>query len=241
MLRKVLFGALTLLLALCLVGCGAKKDAAGDAKKDEAAQKTEETAKAPESSPDKAVLAYAQLYPYGVIEDENQKAAGMTEKDIEAVQDKVLSPIVDAFKQYPLSEESVAEMTGQYVSKLHTAMDMKATVKKEDKTNPVVELSATTINQEGAAKVAEANEDLVALGAAYGELQAQGLTEAQLKESPDFQQFALESINNFINEFPLNPESKIEVTCEAVEGSDGKMYWAPKNPDEVAKFVSGQK
>ena len=132
-------------------------------------------------------------------------------------------------------------MTGQYVGKLHMAMDMKATVKKDDPTNPVVELTATTINQEGAAKVAESNEDLVALGAAYGELQAQGLTEAQLKESAEFQQFALESIDKFIDEFPLNPETSIEVTCEAVEGSDGKMYWAPKNPEEVAKFVTGQK
>ena len=241
MLRKVLFGALTLLLALCLVGCGAKKDAAGDAKKDDAAPKAEEAAKAPEGSPDKAVLAYAQLYAYGVIEDENMAAAGMTEKDIEKVQDQVLSPIVTAFTQYPLSDESVAEMTGQYVAKLHSAMDIKATVKKDDKENPVVELSATTINQEGAAKVAETNEDLVALGAAYGELEAQGLTEAQLKESPDFQKFALESINKFIDEFPLNPESKLEVPCVAVEGSDGKMHWAPKDPEAVAKFVTGQK
>ncbi|MBQ6298178.1 MAG: hypothetical protein IJK81_10945 [Selenomonadaceae bacterium] len=238
MVKRVLFGALTLLLAFCLVGCGGKKDAAGgDAKKDEA--KTEATM--PEGSPDKAVLAYAQLYAYGIIEDENMKAAGMTDKDIEAVQDQVLSPIVDAFKQYPLSDESVAEMTGQYVAKLHAGMDIKATVKKEDPTNPVVELTATTLNQEGAAKVAENNADLVALGTAYGELQAQGLTEEQLKASPEFQQFALESINKFIDEFPLNPESKIEVICEAVQGSDGKMYWAPKNPEEVAKFVTGQK
>ena len=238
MLRKVLFGALTLLLALSLVGCGGNKDAG---KKDEAPQKAEETVKAPEAGADKAVLAYAQLYAYGVIEDENQAAAGMTEKDIEAVQDQVLSPIVEAFKQYPLSDESVAEMTGRYVGKLHAGMDMKTTVKKDDPTNPVVELTATTINQEGAAKVAETNEDLVALGTAYGELQAQGLTEAQLKESAEFQQFALESIDKFIDEFPLNPESSIEVTCEAVEGSDGKLYWAPKNPEEVAKFVTGQK
>ena len=239
MLRKVLFGALTLLLAFCLVGCGGgKKD---EAKKDDTAPKAEEAVKAPEGSPDKAVLAYAQLYAYGVIEDENQAAAGMTEKDIEAVQDQVLSPIVTAFQQYPLSEESVAEMTGQYVTKLHTAMDMKATVKKDDKTNPVVELTATTINQEGASKVAESNEDLVALGVAYGELQAQGLTEEQLKASPEFQQFALESIDKFINEFPLNPEASIEVTCQAVEGSDGKMYWAPNDPEAVAKFVTGQK
>lgn len=240
MVRKIVFGLCTLLLAFCMVGCGGdKKDAGGDAKKDETAQKNE--VKTPEFSADKAVLAYAQLYAYGVIEDENQQAAGMTEKDIEAVQNQVLEPIVDAFKGYPLSDESVAEMTRQYVAKLHAAMDMKATIKKDDPTNPVVELTATTINQEGADKVAESNEDLVALGVAYGELQAQGLTEAQLKESAEFQQFALESINKFIDEFPLNPESSIEVTCQAVEGSDGKLYWAPKDPEAVAKFVTGQK
>ena len=239
MLRKVLFGALTLLLALTLIGCGAKKD---DAKKDDAAApKTEEKVEAPTGTPDKAVLAYAQLYAYGVIEDENMKAAGMTDKDVEEVQEQVIKPIVEVFQKYPLSDESVAEMTGQYVAKLHNAMAIKTTVKKEDATNPVVELKATTINQAGADEVAKNNEDLVTLGAAYGELQAQGLTEAQLKESPDFQAFALEAINKFIDEFPLNPESSIEVTCEAVKGSDGKMYWAPKNPEEVAKFVIGQK
>lgn len=238
MLRKVLFGALTLLLALCLVGCGGdKKD---DAKKDNA-PKAEEKAAAPEGSPDKAVLAYAQLYAYGVIEDENMKAAGMTDADVEKVQEQVIAPLIESFKQYPLSDESVAEMTGQYVAKLHVGMDMKATVKKEDATNPVVELTATTINQAGAAKVAENNADLVSLGTAYGELQAQGLTEEQLKESPEFQQFALDSINKFIDEFPLNPESSIEVTCKAVQGSDGKMYWAPEDPAAVAKFVTGQK
>ena len=238
MIRKVLFGALTLLLALCLVGCGGKKE--DTAKKDEAPPKAEETV-AVEGAPDKAVLAYAQLYAYGVIEDENQAAAGMTEKDIEAVQDQVIAPIVDAFKEYPLSDESVAEMTGRYVAKLHAGMDMKATVKKDDKENPVVELTATTINQEGAAKVAEGNQDLIALGTAYGELQAQGLTEEQLKESAEFQQFALDSIDKFIDEFPLNAEQTLEVTCEAVKGSDGKMYWAPKDPGAIAKFVTGQK
>ena len=235
MLRKVLFGLLTALLALSLVGCGGNKGGDVEKKDDKAAEvKVEGTA-------DKAVLAYAQLYAYGVIEDENQAAAGLTDADIEKVQEQVIAPLVESFKGYPLSDESVATMTAQYIEKLHTAMDMKATVKTDDKEHPVVELTATTINQEGASKVAETNADLVALGTAYGELQAQGLTEEQLKESPDFQQFALESIDKFINEFPLNPESSIEVTCNVVEGSDGKMYFAPADPEAVAKFVTGQK
>ena len=236
MLKKILFGALTVLLALSLVGCGGKKDAA---KTDAPAEQKAEVAV--EGAPDKAILAYAQLYAYGVIEDENQAAAGLTDADIDKVQDQVLMPIVDAFKMYPLSDESVAEMTGKYVEKLHVAMDMKATVKTEDKEHPVVELSATTINQEGAAKVAAENADLVALGNAYSELKANGLTDEDLKASADFQQFAIESIDNYINEFPLNETATLEVTCDAVKGSDDKMHWAPQNPEAVAKFVTGQK
>ncbi|MBR4903659.1 MAG: DUF5105 domain-containing protein [Selenomonadaceae bacterium] len=235
MLRKVLFGVLTVLLALGLVGCGGNKG--GDAGKKE--EKAPEVVV--EGTADKAVLAYAQLYAYGDPDEDAVKAAGMTESDIESVQEQVITPLIEAFKQYPLNNDSVAAMTTQYIGKLKMAMDIKATVKTEDKEHPVVELKATTINEEGVGKVVETNTDLVALGTAYGELQAQGLTEEQLKESPEFQQFALESIDKFINEFPLNPESTLEVTCEAVQGADGKMYWAPQNPEAVAKFVTGQK
>ena len=126
MLKKILFGALTVLLTLSLVGCGGKKDAAKPAEAP-AEQKAEVSV---EGAPDKAVLAYAQLYAYGIIEDENQAAAGLTDADIDKVQDQILTPIVDAFKMYPLSDESVAEMTGKYVEKLHVAMDIKATVKR---------------------------------------------------------------------------------------------------------------
>ena len=133
MVKKVLFGALTLLLALCLVGCGGKKE--DTAKKDEAPAKAEEVKV--DGTPDKAVLAYAQLYAYGVIEDENMAAAGMTDKDIEKVQNQVIAPLVETFKEYPLSDESVAEMTGQYVAKLHVGMNMKTTVKRKTQLIPL--------------------------------------------------------------------------------------------------------
>lgn len=241
MFRKVLFGALTLLLTFCLVGCGGKKDDA--AKKDEAAAapKAEEKVETPTGSPDKAVLAYAQLYSYGVIEDENMAAAGMTEKDVEEVQNQIFTSLVNSFKEYPLNDESVAKMTEQYVAKLHKDMNIKATVKKEDKTHPVVELTASTIDQASAKKIAENNADLLALGEAYGELKAQGLTDDQLKESAEFQQFAIDSITKYINEFPLAPATSIDITCQMVQGTDGKVYWAPEDPTAVAKFVTAQK
>ena len=241
MLRKILFGALTLLLTFCLTGCGdEKKDDA--AKKDEAAApKAEEKVETSKGSPDKAVLAYAQLYSYGVIEDENMAAAGMTDKDVETVQNQIFTSLVDSFKEYPLNDESIAKMTEQYVAKLHRDMNIKATVKKEDANNPVVELTVRTIDQASAKKIAENNADLAALNTAYDELKAQGLTDAELKENAEFQEFALKSINKYINEFPLDPETSMDVTCQMVQGSDGKVYWAPEDPTAVAKFVTAQK
>ena len=108
MLKKILFGALTVLLALSLVGCGGKKDAA---KTDAPAEQKAEVAV--EGAPDKAILAYAQLYAYGVIEDENQAAAGLTDADIDKVQDQVLMPIVDAFKMRSRNDRQIRRKTSR--------------------------------------------------------------------------------------------------------------------------------
>jgi len=237
MIKKFLFGALTLLLALTLVGCGAKKNADAD-KKDQAAQKTEVVT--PEGSADKAVLAYAQLCAYGMPDDDALKAAGLTEKDVAAAKEKVFEPLLKSFGKYPLNDESINTIKKEYAEKLQTAMEIKAAVKTDDKEKPVVELTATTINKAGAAKIAEENADLMALAAAFDELKAQGLTDEDLKASEDFQAFALESIDKYVNEFPLNDKASLEVTCVAKKADDGKTYWAPEDISVVEKFVTGQ-
>ena len=241
MFKKIVFGLLTCLLALTLVGCGAKKDEAKPAAdaKPEAKQETKAEVAKPEASADKAVLAYAQLYAYGVVEDE--KAAGMTESDTKPVEEKVIGDLLKAFSQFPLSDENVQTTTTNYIKKLHDGMEITATLKKDDPEHPVVELSAETLDVAGAMKVSQTNEDIQALTAAMQELHAQGITDEQLKENPEFQNAVLEVIDSFTNEYPLNPRASIDVTCKVAEGSDGKYYWAPEDPTAVAKFVTGQK
>ena len=243
MFKKIVFGLLTCLLALTLVGCGAKKDEAKPAAdaKPEAKQETKAEVAKPEAPADKAVLAYAQLYAYGVVEDENEKAAGMTEKDTKPVEEKVIGDLLKAFSQFPLSDENVQNATSNYIQKLHNGMEITATLKKDDPEHPVVELSAETLDVAGAMKVSQTSEDIQALAAALQELHAQGITDEQLKENPEFQNAVLEVIDNFTNEYPLNPRASIDVTCEVNQGSDGKFYWAPQDPTAVAKFVTGQK
>ena len=232
-MRKIFLSTLMLVFMLLAVGCGGGDDKPADTDK--------KAATAVEGTADKAVLAYAQLYAYGVPDDDALKAAGLTEKDIEEVQQQVIEPLLQSFSEYPLSDENVQSVTTQYISKLQTVMDIKAKIKTDDAEKPVVELTATTIDTAGASKVAETNEDLLALGMALGELESQGFTVEQLKENDEFQKAALEAIDNFINEFPLNAEATIDVPCEMVQGSDGKVHWGPSDPAAIAKFVTAQK
>ena len=231
MLRKILFGALTLLLALGLVGCGGNKG--GDAGKT--------AAPAVEGTPEKAVLAYAQLYAYGQVDDANKQSSNLTDVEIDNAKKEIAAQIDKAFGQYPIIPAQIDTLKEHYFDRLKTAMQMDATVKTEDKEHPVVELKATTIDPAEVTKAAEANADLTALANAFEELKAQGLTDEQLKESDDFQKFAVDAIDNFIKECPVANQTSLEVTCEAVKGSDGKMYWAPKNPAEISAFITGKR
>ena len=228
MLKKLLFGALTCLLALTLVGCGGKKEEPKPAADNKPAAQTEtktEIAK-PVVAADKAVLAYAQLFAYGVPED--PKAAGMTDEDTKPAEEKIIGSLLQSFSQFPLSDENVQTATAAYIEKLHNGMEIQVVLKKEP------------LDVAGANKVAQNNEDLKALASALEQLHAEGITDEQLKENPEFQQAVLEVIDNFTNEYPLKPRVSKEFNCKIVEGSDGKTYWAPADPAELAKFVSGQ-
>ena len=223
MLKKSFIALAVLSLIVLFTGCGGD-----DQTKSVVTEK-------PAYSADKAVLAYAEMYAFGV--SDHLPEAGLTEKDTEQISDDIVGEFVESFAEFPLNEENVAAMTTNYLAKLMLAMDIKTTLKTDDPENPVVTLTATTINETEAIKMAETNPDILGLGTALGQLQSEGYTVDQLKSNPEFQKAAMECIDNFINEIPLNPEKSIDVPCKKVEGSDGKVYWAPKDPVAVMNFV----
>ncbi|MBR4903660.1 MAG: hypothetical protein IKZ53_03240 [Selenomonadaceae bacterium] len=231
MLKKVLFGALTVLLALSLIGCGGKKDTAAADKKD-AAVTVEGTA-------DKAVLAYAQLYAYGNPDEDAIKAAGLTEDEIKKVQEQVIGGPMFAFANFSLSKENLESVVNQYTEKIKAKTNVKVTLKKDDAENPVVELAVSTINNDASTKAAE--EELNILNKALEELKAQGLTDEQLVASAEYQAFALESLNKIIDAYVFNAESNLEVPCVAVDKAEGKKYWAPKDISAIENFIWSKK
>ena len=191
------------------------------------------TSNAPE-----AILAYAQLYAYGL--PDNPEAAGMTEEIVQSVQVKVIGNVLNSFRQYPLSEENAQVATTEYLNKLRVIMNIRTTLKLDDDINPIVELTAITLDNEGADKVAENNRDLIRLGTRLGNLRARGMSDEEIKANEDFQKFALDCLDKFTDKFPFRAEASIDVVCQTVDGADGKLYWAPADPETLAKFVTGQ-
>ena len=116
-----------------------------------------------------------------------------------------------------------------------------ATIAKDDKENPVVELITPSINKEFSTALAEEDEGFLAFKTTLAELRAQGLTDEQLKASPEFQKFALDSAGEFVSGFTMNERATIHVTCEIVEGSDGKSYWKPKDEQAIKNYIMGIK
>lgn len=229
MFKKSFMAMMALFLVLFVAGCGGNKD-------NNAAPKAD--AEKPEYSADQAVLAYAELYTFGVTN--HMKEAGFTEANTKEVGDKIVGDLVKGFSEFPLSDESILEMVGIYTDKVDKAMEIKTELVKDDPEHPVVKLSAKIIDQNALGAIMSNNEDILALGMALGELQAQGLSVDDLKANAEFQKASLEGLGKFFDAIPMKAESSVEVTCNKIKGDDGKFYWAPQDPTVVSKFVQGQ-
>ena len=223
-MSKKIFLALLTILVLCACGCGV------DEKKNTSVVTT------PEFSADKAILAYAQLYAYGAPDD--PKVAGLPEKFVADAQQTIFKRFDD---YYPLDEKTLREVVKNFSATLKTRMEIKTSIKNSDAAHPVVELSAKIIDWQRALKNVDVDKNLILLRVTWGELQAQGFSDEQLRKDSQFQKLALESLSRYFGNLPLKTDAKIDVTCKISVGEDGKFYWSPEKPDELAKFIMGQK
>ncbi|MBR4903658.1 MAG: hypothetical protein IKZ53_03230 [Selenomonadaceae bacterium] len=220
MTRKILSAVFTTLLALSLIGCGKEL---------------------PEASADKSVLAYAQLYSYGSADEDAFKATGLTEDDVKKIREQIFEPIYNDLIKYALKEETIQAVEMKFFDRMKAISITTSTIIKDDKEHPVVELITPSINREFSTTLAEEDKEFLAFKATLAELRAQGLTDEQLKGSPEFQKFALDSVGKFVSEFTMNEKATINVTCDAVKGSDGKLYWRPHDEQAVKNYIMGIK
>lgn len=221
MLKKILFGALTVLFALSLVGCGGDEDKPAEKP---AVEKKEVTA-------DKAIITYAELLATG--ESAGAGDLGLTDAEKDALANSAAKYAIEFSGDFiPLSDES-----GQAIAtKLHELakqnMKFVATVKKDDAEHPVIELKTNPF------AVGEKNEEVESDMQALVEMSIQhqeaGTTPEQLKENADFQALAVKAITGSFNTSVFNTEKTFEVTCNKVNG-----HWAPANVEDLYYFLAG--
>ena len=216
--RKILICAMTL-AALLIIGCGGEEKVAG--------------------SPDKAILAYAEIFMRG--DSENLAAAGFTDSDKENIRGQMIEAFVESFKDIaPLSDDSMTAISQKFYDTFKDKINFQVTLKKDDAKNPVVTLTTTPPDQVGANRAALSNDELIALIGMVGQLKADGATDEQLKSNAEVQKLAVTALEKYIDNVPLQPEKSLDVTCEAIKSPDGKTIWAPQNLKVFKDFIRGQ-
>lgn len=140
----------------------------------------------------------------------------------------------------PLSDASTDHLVQIYRAKLKEHLKFKTTLKNEG-SNPVVELTATPLDQSAAAKAALNNDHFIALLGMIGQFKADGATEEQLKENRDVQELAVIALEKYIDELSFQPEQTIAVPCVKITGQDGNTHWAPAEGAVLIDFLTGHK
>ena len=225
MFKRIFACALILAAMFCMTGCGGEKPAS-----------TENN----NATPDKAVLAYAELTTHG--KSDNAAAAGLTDKEKSDISNAIITGFAKSIAEVaPLSDNSLQAITKVFHEKFSKDMKFTATVKKDDAANPVVELKTTPIDYNAAVQGAGAIDEWIALVGMVGQLKADGVTDEQLKANNEVQNVAVTALTKFINAIPLQGEKTFDVTCNKIKDSDGKEHWAPSDIDAFNKFLTGQK
>lgn len=221
MLKKILLGALTILFALALVGCGGDEDKSTEKP---ATEKKEVTA-------DKAIITYAELLATG--ESAGAGDLGLTDAEKDALANSAAKYAIELSGEFiPLSDESGQAIAAKLHELAKQNMKFTAIVKKDDTEHPVIELKTNpfAVGDENE----EATSDMQALVEMSIQHQEAGTTPEQLKENADFQALAVKAITGISNTSVFNTEKTFDVTCDKVNG-----HWAPANVEELYYFLSG--
>ena len=217
MLKKILICAV-MIASMLIVGCGEEKII---------------------GTPDKAVLAYAEIAMTG--ESENLSAAGFSEDDKNKIRQAVANNFIASVSDIvPLSDTSAQELAQIYFDRLKGNVAFKTTLKSEGE-QPIVELTTTPIDYAASAKSAGKNDELIALLGMVGKLKSEGVTEEQLKASPDVQRLAVSAFSKYIAGISFQPEKTFEIPCQKSEGTDGNAHWMPVDGKNLIDLITGQK
>ncbi len=190
-----------------------------------------------EGTPDKAILAYAEIVTMG--ESPNMAAAGFSEEDNKNLRKMMTKTFEDSFNAIvPLSAQSADELANAFYANSKAKINFQAKVKTDDAERPIVELTTTPFDMSNTANAYAPNDNLIALLGMVGKLKSDGATDEQLKSNPEVQKLAVDTFGKYLEELPIQPEKTCEVACRKVTGTDGNIHWAPDDVNALMDFIT---
>ena len=235
--KKIIFGALASMFAFNAIGFGGYVSANPSNVADKATM-TAKTEATKAIGADKAILAYAQLYAYGEADADAIKAAGLTQKEIDDIQTPVVGGPLFGFAYFSLEKPNLESVLDQYFNNIKTSSKIKVSIKTDDPANPVVLLTAATIDHAAAKKAFDTNPDIAKITEKAAT--RKDLEDEHLFKDAEYQNFATSTLKKLIAETPFTAEKSIEIPCKLVE-KNGKMYWAPKDISVIDKVFYDNK
>lgn len=217
MFKRSLIAVMALFITVFAAGCGDDK---------------------PKISADKSILAWTELYATGTTA--HLAEAGIPKSSEDYVKETLDKLILDSVKDFPLNEANLKEAANYYFKHVKDITKIQTTLKKDDAKNPIVEVKATTIDNNAKMDDLLATEGISTLMATVQAAAAQNKTIEDMKNDTAFQNIALESVKLFIDSCPTI-ERTLDVKCVLGKGDeDGKLYWMPENPEALAVFAQGR-
>ena len=184
----------------------------------------------PKSSPEESVLAYAEMYALGT--SKNLAATGIPKDMTDAIEKDVTSHLMTAFMNYPLTKNNFQTVKEKYFAKLNEIIKISVRPKKADAVNPIVEITATKVDQEVADKIKADDANFLTM-----DVMNHLSTAEELAADGQYQSLAINSIGKVINGLTATAPKTYDVTCEIVTDDGGNSYWKPTNIQGLFDFV----
>lgn len=228
MAKRIIFGLLTALLALALVGCGGGDD------KPAGNEKPAASSNAPATPPEEAILGIAEFSIFGNSEHDT----GMSDSDKQKIHDQVVSPSIEGFKGLYFNDENAEILAERYFAHLKDNMQISTKIIDNDPAHPIVEVSATPLDAALVQEYMATSEALAEVQGALQQLTEAGIELETLRENEEFQTQAMAYMEQYVDGIPLSAEGvkTFEVKCKLENG-----VWVPEDPAALAKFLTSQK
>ena len=184
----------------------------------------------PKSTPEESILAYAEMYALGT--STHLAATGIPKDMTDAVEKDVTGHLMTAFMNYPMTKNNFQTVKEKYIAKLNELIKISTRLKKNDSVNPIVEITATNIDQAAADKIKAEDANFLTM-----DVMNHLSTAEELVADGQYQSLAINAIGGVIGGLTATAPKTYDVTCEIVTDDNGNSYWKPVGIQGLFDFV----